>query len=201
MGSKAIGFPPLIEVRQVAPADFSGGIHFAFVVNAVYGPNAGALALPDRIAARVKDGAGEGAVPFSFAAAGKPDPGPALTHIDVTGVVPDLGAFLSKEAVLVAPVLNGAGIKTKITDALGYDVPVLTPRSAQRGLTSSRACISIGPTMRKALPDCWCTSSSLQARHTFETRGREARDVVLETHSRRFQQARLRRAAGSFAAA
>ncbi|MEX1250668.1 MAG: hypothetical protein WEA77_05665 [Hyphomonas sp.] len=85
----------------------------------MYGPNFEALALPGWIAGRVNDGAGKGAVPFSFAAAGKPDPGPALTHIEVTGFEPDLGAFLSKEAVLVAPVLNGAGIKTKITDALG----------------------------------------------------------------------------------
>ncbi len=202
LGSKAIGFPPLIEVRQVAPADFSGGIRFVFVGNAVYGPNAEALTLLDRIAARVKAGAGEGAVPFSFAAAGKPDPGLALTHIEVAGFVPDLGAFLSKDAVLVAPILNGTGIKTKIIDALEYAVPVVTTPLGAEGLS-----LQPGLHFHQAKDEQDFAElllrlvQSAQARQTLETMAREAREVVLETHSRRFLQARLRIATGSSAAA
>ena len=197
-GAKAMGFPPLIEVRQVVPADFSDGLRFVFVGNAVYGPNTEALALLDRIAARVKAEAGEVAVPFSFAAAGKPDPGLALSHVEVAGFVPDLGAFLSKDAVLVAPILNGTGIKTKIIDALEYAVPVVTTPLGAEGLN-----LQPGLHFHQAVDEDSFSElllglvRSAEARRTLQTMARAAREVVLETHSRPFLLASLRRAAGA----
>jgi glycosyltransferase involved in cell wall biosynthesis len=166
----------------------------------VYGPNTEALALLDRIAARVKAGAGENAVPFSFAAAGKPDPNLALSHVEALGFVPDLGAFLSKDAVLVAPILNGTGIKTKIIDALEYAVPVVTTPLGAEGLA-----LQPGLHFHQAIDEDSFTAillrlvQSADARRALETMARAAREAVLETHGRPFLLASLRRAAGGAA--
>lgn len=196
-GAKAIGFPPLIEMRQTLPADFSKSLRFVFIGNAAYGPNAQALAELDRIAARVKAEAAPGSVNFSFVTAGRPDPALELAHVEQAGFVPDLGSFLAHDAVLVAPILTGTGIKTKIIDALEYAVPVVTTPVGAEGL-------SLEPGVHylcAADEDAFVAAlvrlvQSAEARRELETMARAARDVALSAHNRRVLSSRIRTALG-----
>lgn len=130
-GAKALGFPPLIDQRPSLPHRHDASLRFVFIGNANYAPNAEALLLLDRAAARLK---GQGGVPHTFEIAGVSNPGLSLPNLQLKGFVPDLSAFLSGDAVLVAPILTGTGVKTKIVDALEHATPIVTTDVGAEGL-------------------------------------------------------------------
>jgi GT2 family glycosyltransferase len=76
-----------------------------------------------------------------------PDPPPAVealtSHtVDVTGWVPDLERLLERARILAAPVLYGAGLKGKITQALAAGLPVVTTSLGAEGL--GEGCVLVG---------------------------------------------------------
>lgn len=133
-GSLVAGFPPLMEKRPASVRDHGGSLRFVFIGNAGYAPNAEALEVLDRAAAALKQRVAASSIPFRFEAAGVSNPDLSLPNIAQLGFVDDLGAFLSGDAVLVAPILTGTGIKTKIIDALEYATPIVTTDTGAEGL-------------------------------------------------------------------
>lgn len=129
-----VAFPPLINELPVPQQDFSRSVRFVFIGNAGYAPNAEALELLDRAAVQVSKNTGSSDTDYCFQAAGKPLAHAVYKKVEVAGFVPDLSAFLAGNAVLVAPILQGTGIKTKIIDALEHSVPVITTPVGAEGL-------------------------------------------------------------------
>ncbi len=64
--------------------------------------------------------------------------------ITVAGEVPDTAPYLRAAAVMVAPLLSGSGLKTKIVEALGYGLPVVTTAVGAEGLERSDGVLSAG---------------------------------------------------------
>ena len=91
---------------------------------------------------RLDDLDGDGFVPLGdrpvrFEAAGRIDPRIETPHVTRHGFVEDLDAFLGPDAVMVAPIRTGTGIKTKLLDAFGRGVPVVTTPKGVEGLDLS----------------------------------------------------------------
>lgn len=57
--------------------------------------------------------------------------------IIVTGTVPETGPYLQRALLAVAPLYSGSGIKTKIIEALGYGIPVVTTPVGEEGLAGA----------------------------------------------------------------
>ena len=132
--ASVVAFPPLIAELPVPMQDFSRSVRFVFIGNAGYAPNAEALELLDRAAVQVSRNTSSSDADYCFQAAGKPLAEAAYEKVEVAGFVPDLSEFLAGDAVLVAPILQGTGIKTKIIDALEHSVPVITTPVGAEGL-------------------------------------------------------------------
>ena len=195
---KAVGFPPLIAPRPLQPVDFSNGLRFVAVGNANYGPNLEALTFLDRIAARVRSEAGPASAPFSFQAAGRQSPELSLEHVEHLGFVPDLGRFLAGNAVMIAPILNGTGIKTKVIDALEYGVPVVSTELGVEGLglTPGRHYLHAADE-EEFVQALLRLVQSDTARRGLALMARDARDIALTTHNRRLLAGRIRGALGN----
>ena len=195
--ARVIAFPPLINDLAVPDQDFSRSVRFVFIGNAVYAPNTEALELLDRVAVNVAQGAGEGAASFRFQAAGKPLPGAVYEALEVAGFVPDLAEFLSGDAVLAAPILQGTGIKTKIIDALEHSVPVITTPVGAEGLGLCEGEHYIGVEGEADL-----TRACMEIVHSAQARGRlaemaaSAREKGLTTQNRKILRDRLAAAFG-----
>jgi polysaccharide biosynthesis protein PslH len=195
--ARVIAFPPLINDLAVPDQDFSESVRFVFIGNAVYAPNTEALELLDRVAVNVAHGAGEGAAAFRFQAAGKPHPDAAYQALEVAGFVPDLAEFLSGDAVLAAPILQGTGIKTKIIDALEHSVPVITTPVGAEGLGLCEGEHYIGVEGEADL-----TRTCMEIVHSSQVRGRladmaaSARNKGLTTQNRTILRDRLAAAFG-----
>ncbi len=54
--------------------------------------------------------------------------------VEIVGEVDDIGRELEKAAVFVSPVLSGAGVKTKVIEALRFGKPVVSTRKGVGGL-------------------------------------------------------------------
>lgn len=52
----------------------------------------------------------------------------------VTGFVEDIGPYLRKGAVFVAPIRTGSGLRTKLLEAFSYGLPVVTSERACEGI-------------------------------------------------------------------
>ncbi|MBK8837632.1 MAG: glycosyltransferase [Hyphomonadaceae bacterium] len=133
-GALVLGFPPVIEQRPAPARNHAASLRFVFIGNANYAPNAEALALLDRVAASLKQRMPAPPTPYRFETAGVANPALKLENIATLGFVDDLGVFLSGDAVLVAPILTGTGVKTKIVDALEYATPIVTTDIGAEGL-------------------------------------------------------------------
>ena len=57
-----------------------------------------------------------------------------LPGVEITGHVPDLGAYLRKAWISIAPLRYGAGIKGKISEAMAAGVPVVTTPIGAEGM-------------------------------------------------------------------
>lgn len=70
----------------------------------------------------------------------------ASDRIRIIGQVPNLGDWLDRARVFVAPLLTGAGLKGKVLDALSHGVPcVLSPIAAEgTGLVHEAECLIAG---------------------------------------------------------
>lgn len=133
-GALVLGFPPMIEQRQTPARNHAASLRFVFIGNANYAPNAEALAFLDRVAASLKQIMPAPPIPYRFETAGVANPALKLENIATLGFVDDLGVFLGGDAVLVAPILTGTGVKTKIVDALEYATPIMTTDIGAEGL-------------------------------------------------------------------
>ena len=58
----------------------------------------------------------------------------ALAGVEVTGYVPDLGPYLRKAWISIAPLRYGAGIKGKIGEAMAAGLPVVTTTIGAEGM-------------------------------------------------------------------
>jgi len=57
--------------------------------------------------------------------------------VRVTGFVDDIRSYISKSWVVIAPMINGAGIKNKVLEAWAMGKPVVATKLASRGLSSN----------------------------------------------------------------
>lgn len=73
--------------------------------------------------------------------------------ITVTGEVPDTAPYLRAAAVMAAPLLSGSGLKTKIVEALGYGLPVVTTDIGAEGLADAAGVIAV-PAAEQAATLC-----------------------------------------------
>lgn len=73
--------------------------------------------------------------------------------IAVAGEVPDTAPYLRAAAVMVAPLLSGSGLKTKIVEALGYGLPVVTTGVGAEGLANAAGIIAV-PAAEQAATLC-----------------------------------------------
>ncbi len=127
-GATVFAVPPAVEPAEPRARDFSRGLRFVFLGDEAYAPNAEALRLFQVFAA----GLARAGRPVSFQSAGRKAEGIATPDVERLGFVDDLDAFLGPDAVMVAPIVTGTGIKTKLLDALARGVPVVTtPRGAE----------------------------------------------------------------------
>lgn len=195
--ASVIAFPPLINELPVPQQDFSRSVRFVFIGNAGYAPNAEALDLLDRAAIRVCQSASNSDAHFRFQAAGKPLAGAAYQQVEVAGFVPDLAEFLAGDAVLVAPILQGTGIKTKIIDALEHSVPVITTPVGAEGLGLTEGehfiCVQGEADLAEA---CLNIVRSSEARGRLAGMAAAARDKGLTTQNRALLTQRLTSAFG-----
>jgi O-antigen biosynthesis protein len=58
----------------------------------------------------------------------------SLPGVEITGHVPDLGVYLRKASISIAPLRYGAGIKGKITEAMAAGLPVVTTPIGAEGM-------------------------------------------------------------------
>jgi glycosyltransferase involved in cell wall biosynthesis len=58
----------------------------------------------------------------------------ASPHIHLHGYVTDLTSELCKHAIFFAPITHGTGIKTKVLDAMGHALPVITTSKGIEGM-------------------------------------------------------------------
>ncbi|HNF44268.1 MAG TPA: glycosyltransferase family 4 protein, partial [Ferruginibacter sp.] len=55
-------------------------------------------------------------------------------HIVYAGFVPDINPYFKGADLFINPVIEGGGIKTKLVEALGYDLTVISTRSGATGI-------------------------------------------------------------------
>ncbi len=60
-----------------------------------------------------------------------------LDGIEVAGYVPDLGPYLDRAALMVAPLRYGAGMKSKVVEAMASGLAVVTTEVGAQGLDAS----------------------------------------------------------------
>lgn len=126
VGAPVFDVPPIAHPHPARPRDFSAGVRLVFFGDETYAPNAEALRIFDRLAGRFPG--------VRFQAAGRLDPNLRTSHVERLGFVDDLDAFLGPDAVMVAPILTGTGIKTKLLDAFSRAVPVATTAKGIEGI-------------------------------------------------------------------
>lgn len=121
--------PPAVSVRPLHDRQWQSP-RFVFIGADSYAPNAEALKEMDEVAARIK----ALGVPARFEAAGTVSGRLHLRHVRQIGYVEDLSSFLDDNAILLAPILTGTGVKTKIVEAMARGVPVVTTPKGAEGL-------------------------------------------------------------------
>jgi glycosyltransferase involved in cell wall biosynthesis len=55
------------------------------------------------------------------------------SHIQFLDFVPDLEPLMTTSAALIAPIVYGTGVKTKILDALYYGLPIISTQNGVDG--------------------------------------------------------------------
>lgn len=132
-GADIHAVPPAVVPAFAPRRDFGAGVRFVFLGNEHYRPNAEALGLLEPIARDVLKGASV-VRPVSFVSCGRRDEMLETPSIERHGFVDSLDDFLGADTVMVAPIMTGTGIKTKVLDAMARGVPVIGLPKAFEGL-------------------------------------------------------------------
>ncbi|HTH95896.1 MAG TPA: glycosyltransferase family 4 protein [Stellaceae bacterium] len=122
--------PPAVEDFPVPHRFPDESTEFKFLGSARYAPNAEAMRFLDKVGDHL---AGEGQ-PVEFKAFGAPDDKLEFTHVHQAGYLDDLGHEFTPGKVMVAPILTGTGVKTKILEAMARAVAVITTSKGTEGL-------------------------------------------------------------------
>lgn len=135
-GERVIVIPVVNDVaRNVRPPQERRGV--LFVGGFDHPPNVdAALMLVQSVMPLVRQELGD--VPVTIAGARPTDAVQALAapDVDVTGWVEQLEPLLDSARVLAAPLRYGAGMKGKVTQALGAGLPVVTTPTGAEGLAA-----------------------------------------------------------------
>lgn len=102
----------------------------------------------------------------------------ANDNIIVTGFVDDLFEYYSKAAIVIAPMISGAGIQNKIIQAMSYGCCVLTTTIGTEGLSSLNSGLIVRDSntdMAEEIKYLFCHASER------DTAGTLARDYVIST--------------------
>ena len=132
IGRPISAHPPAVDEMPFRPRDYVRRLRVVFLGGDNYGPNAESLVEIERVARILADTAP--GLPIVFEAAGAVTRDLGLRHVRRLGFVPDLADLFSEDAVLLAPVRSGTGVKTKVLDAMAHSVPVLTTSLGTEGL-------------------------------------------------------------------
>ena len=125
-GARIFDVPPSVGAHPYRKRDFSKDVRIVFFGDETYAPNAEAMATFDAVARRFPG--------VRFQSAGRIAPSVLTRHVERLGFVDDLDAFLGPDAIMLAPIDTGTGIKTKLLDAFSRGVPVVATRKAIEGL-------------------------------------------------------------------
>lgn len=131
-GGFIVDVPPAVVPTVARPRDFSSGMRVVLFGDETYAPNVQALIALDALAAGMS-GRDFGR-PVRFQAAGRLNGSVTTPNVERLGFVDDLDAFLGPDAVMVAPIVTGSGIKTKLLDAFVRGVPVITTPKGIEGI-------------------------------------------------------------------
>ncbi|HEX4114942.1 MAG TPA: glycosyltransferase [Solirubrobacteraceae bacterium] len=142
-GAKVLVVPNVHEIEPlVAPPQDRSGI--LFVGGFEHPPNTGAaLRLVKEVMPAVWRELGDVSVTIVG-----PDPPPEVQAlagpmVEVTGWVEDLKPLLDGAKLMVAPLLYGAGLKGKVTQALAVGLPVVTTPIGAEGIEGSEDCLLV----------------------------------------------------------
>lgn len=122
--------PPAVSAYPEPAPWPDRGPSFVFLGSARYPANREALLALDEVGGRLADRG----LDVTFEAIGETAPGLDLPHVRMLGFVANLDARLGPGTVLVAPIMSGSGVKTKVLDAMARGVPVVTTPKGMEGL-------------------------------------------------------------------
>lgn len=132
IGQPISAHPPAVDEMPFRPRDYAKRLRVVFLGGDNYGPNAESLVEIDRVARILAGNAPR--LPIVFEAAGAVTRDLDLRHVRRLGYVSDLAELFTHDAVLLAPVRSGSGVKTKVLDAMAHSVPVITTSLGTEGL-------------------------------------------------------------------
>ncbi|GJD87742.1 hypothetical protein BHAOGJBA_1247 [Methylobacterium hispanicum] len=134
IGRPISAHPPAVDEMPFRTRDYGKGLRVVFLGGDSYGPNAESLFEIDRVARILTESAP--GLPIVFEAAGAVTRDLGLRHVRRLGFMPNLASLFTEDAVLLAPVRSGTGVKTKVLDAMAHSVPVLTTSLGIEGLAA-----------------------------------------------------------------
>jgi polysaccharide biosynthesis protein PslH len=115
------------------------------------------------------------------------NPSPGLQEFDgqdgvtVTGWVEDVRPFMRRASVFVAPIFDGAGLRTKVLEAWAMERPVVGTRLAFEGLTSTDGTVCLMAEDADAFATRTC--DLLENAALTRRMGVQARQLVLSSFS------------------
>ena len=177
---------PVAEAAEARGRDFSNGIRFVFLGNAGYAPNAEALEELDAIAGESLGRLSATASRprrFSFEAAGPGTDKAPFRLVAGKGFADSLDDFLGPDAVMVAPIRTGTGIKTKLLDAMARGVPILTTSKGAEGLDIEHGASFVLCETRAEFADAIVTAVSGANDDTMERIGLGGAKIAREQHA------------------
>jgi glycosyltransferase involved in cell wall biosynthesis len=122
-------FAPAPERRPTSPPSL------VFVGNYAYGPNVrAAVALVSDILPRVRAHVPDVRVVLVGVNAPARVRSLAGADVEVTGPVPDIAPFLARASCFVAPLVQGAGMKNKVLEAMAAGLPAVGTPLAMEGI-------------------------------------------------------------------
>lgn len=132
LGRPVAAHPPAVDEMPFRSRDYAKRLRVVFLGGDNYGPNAESLLEIERVARLLAQTAP--GLPIVFESAGAITRDMDLRLVRRLGFVEDLSGLFTDDAVLLAPVRSGTGVKTKVLDAMAYSVPVLTTTLGIEGI-------------------------------------------------------------------
>jgi glycosyltransferase involved in cell wall biosynthesis len=93
-------------------------------------------------------------------------------HIQFLDFVPDLEPLMATTAALIAPIVYGTGVKTKILDALYYGLPIISTQSGVDGTGIKAGREALVENDLERYGDCMIAILDRQTNETMSTAGR-----------------------------